>query len=85
MSTKIKPQMRSPNGLLFLLFPYVGDAKITYCFMKGGIDMKNKIGLIKVLGMALTIGGTIASSWSGEKEQKETLKKLVKEEMKRKK
>ena len=53
--------------------------------MKGGIDMKNKIGLIKVLGMALTIGGTIASSWSGEKEQKETLKKLVKEEMKRKK
>ena len=40
--------------------------------MKGGIDMKNKIGLIKVLGMVLTIGGTIASSWSGEKEQKET-------------
>lgn len=47
--------------------------------------MKNKIGLIKVLGMVLTIGGTLASNWSGEKEQKETLKKLVKEEMKRNK
>ena len=66
-------------------FSFYCDAKITYCIMKGGIDMKNKIGLIKVLGMVLTIGGTIASSWSGDKEQKETLKKLVKEEMKRKK
>lgn len=43
-----------------------------------------KVGLVKILGMALTIGGTVASNWSGKKEQDEMLKKLVKEELKKK-
>lgn len=42
--------------------------------MKPKIDA---VTIIKVLGMALTIGGTIASGWAGKKENDKTLEKLV--------
>lgn len=46
--------------------------------MKLKID---KVVAVKVLGMALTVGGMIASSWSGKKEQDNTLDKLVTEKL----
>lgn len=43
-----------------------------------------KVLAVKILGFALTIGGMIASQWSGKKEQDETLREFVKEELKNK-
>ena len=44
----------------------------------------NKVMIVKVAGMLLTVGGMVASSWSGKKDQDATLKKLVKEELQNK-
>ena len=41
----------------------------------------NKVTVIKVLGMAMTIGGMLASSWTGKKEQDQTIAKLVDEKL----
>lgn len=44
--------------------------------------MKNKVDvvtIVKVLGLVLTIGGTIVSNWAGEKENERILEKFVKE------
>ena len=42
----------------------------------------DKVVVVKALGMLMTIGGMIAANWSGEKEQDETLAKLVNEKLK---
>ena len=41
----------------------------------------DKVTIVKVLGMAMTIGGMLASSWTGKKEQDQTIKKLVDEKL----
>ena len=41
----------------------------------------DKVTVVKVLGMAMTIGGMFASSWTGKKEQDQTIKKLVDEKL----
>ena len=41
----------------------------------------DKVTVVKVLGMAMTIGGMLASSWTGKKEQDQTIKKLVDEKL----
>ena len=41
----------------------------------------NKVMVVKVLGMAMTIGGMLASSWTGKKEQDQTIAKLVDEKI----
>lgn len=33
--------------------------------------------VVKVVGLVMTIGGTVASSWAGDKENTRTLEKLV--------
>ena len=43
----------------------------------------DKVTVVKVLGMAMTIGGMLASSWTGKKEQDQTIKKLVDEKLSR--
>lgn len=43
-----------------------------------------KVDLVKVIkwvGLGLTVGGTIASSWSNDKENTRTLEKLVDERL----
>ena len=43
-----------------------------------------KIDVVKVVkwvGLALTVGGTVASSWSSDKENAKTLEKLVDERL----
>lgn len=37
------------------------------------------ISIVKLLGLVLTIGGTIASNWAGGKENERNLEKFVKE------
>ena len=37
----------------------------------------DKVTLVKALGLVMTIGGTIAASWAGEKNNEKTLEKLV--------
>lgn len=44
----------------------------------------DKVMIVKVLGMAMTIGGMIASNWTGKKEQDSTLEKLVNEKLQNK-
>ena len=44
----------------------------------------DKVAVVKVVGMALTVGGMIASNWSGKKEQDSTLEKLVNEKLQNK-
>lgn len=39
----------------------------------------DKVLAVKVLGMAMTVGGMLASNWSGKKEQDATLEKVAKE------
>jgi flagellar basal body-associated protein FliL len=39
------------------------------------------ITIVKIAGVVLTIGGTIASAWSGSKETERTLEKLVAERL----
>ena len=41
----------------------------------------NKVKVVKVLGMCMTIGGMLASSWTGKYEQDQTIKKLVDEKL----
>ena len=41
----------------------------------------NKVAIVKVLGMCMTIGGMLASSWTGKKEQDQTIAKLVDEKL----
>ena len=41
----------------------------------------DKVMVVKVLGMAMTIGGMLASSWTGKKEQDQTIAKLVDEKL----
>ena len=41
----------------------------------------NKVAIVKVLGIAMTIGGMLASSWTGKKEQDQTIAKLVDEKL----
>ena len=41
----------------------------------------NKVMVVKVLGMAMTIGGMLASSWTGKKEQDQTIAKLIEEKV----
>ena len=41
----------------------------------------DKVKIVKVLGMAMTIGGMLASSWTGKKEQDQTIAKLVDEKV----
>ena len=41
----------------------------------------DKVTVVKMLGMAMTIGGMLASSWTGKKEQDQTIKKLVDEKL----
>lgn len=47
--------------------------------MKLKID---KVLVVKALGMAMTVGGMIASNWTGKKETDKTLEKLVNEKLK---
>lgn len=42
----------------------------------------DKVTMVKLLGMAMTIGGMIASNWSGEKKQDQVLEKLVNDKLK---
>lgn len=44
----------------------------------------DKVTVIKVLGMVMTVGGMIASNWTGKKEQDQTLEKLVNEKLQNK-
>lgn len=44
----------------------------------------DKVAVIKVLGMVMTVGGMIASNWTGKKEQDQTLEKLVNEKLQNK-
>lgn len=44
----------------------------------------DKVVIIKALGMAMTVGGMIASNWTGKKEQDQTLEKLVNEKLQNK-
>lgn len=37
----------------------------------------DKVMIVKIVGLALTIGGTIASGWAGDKANEKTLEKLV--------
>ena len=41
----------------------------------------DKVLAVKVLGMAMTVGGMIASSWTGKKEQDKALEKIVSEKL----
>lgn len=41
----------------------------------------DKVIVVKVLGMAMTVGGMIAANWSGKKETDSTLEKLVTEKL----
>ena len=41
----------------------------------------DKVTVVKALGMIMTIGGMIASNWTGKKEQDQTLEKLVNEKL----
>lgn len=41
----------------------------------------DKVTVVKALGMVMTIGGMLASSWTGKKEQDQTIKKLVDEKL----
>lgn len=49
--------------------------------MKPKVD---KVVLVKAIGALLTVGGMIASGWTGKKEQEQTLEKLVEEKLKNK-
>lgn len=42
----------------------------------------DKVTLVKGLGLLMTIGGMLASNWSGKKEQDKTLEDLVNEKLK---
>lgn len=42
----------------------------------------DKVTLVKGLGLLMTIGGMLASNWSGKKEQDKTLEELVNEKLK---
>ena len=42
----------------------------------------DKVTLVKGLGLLMTIGGMLASNWSGKKEQDKELEKLVNEKLK---
>lgn len=44
--------------------------------MKNKID---KVAIVKILGLIMTIGGAIASNWAGGKENERNLKKFVEE------
>lgn len=50
---------------------------------KGGTIMNkiDKVTVVKALGMIMTIGGMIASNWTGKKEQDQALEKLVNEKL----
>lgn len=39
----------------------------------------DKVTIVKILGLALTVGGTIATAWAGDKDTSKTLEKLVDE------
>ena len=39
----------------------------------------DKVVVVKVLGMLMTVGGMVAANWSGKKETDKTLEKLVAE------
>lgn len=43
----------------------------------------DKVTIVKGLGMLMTIGGMIASNWSGKKDQDRVLEKLVDEKLKK--
>lgn len=49
--------------------------------MKVNID---KVTIVKGLGLLLTVGGMIATSWTGKKETDKTLEKLVEEKLQNK-
>lgn len=38
----------------------------------------DKVLVVKIAGMAMTVGGMLASSWSGKKEQDRTLEETAK-------
>ena len=38
----------------------------------------DKVVVVKILGMAMTVGGMLASNWSGKKEQDKTLEEAAK-------
>lgn len=44
----------------------------------------DKVMVVKSIGMLMTIGGMIASQWSGKKETDKALEKLVTEKLKTK-
>lgn len=41
----------------------------------------DKVMVVKVAGMLMTIGGMVAANWSGKKETDQTLAKLVEEKL----
>lgn len=41
----------------------------------------DKVFVVKVLGMLMTVGGMVASNWTGKKDQDETLEKLIEEKL----
>ena len=45
----------------------------------------DKVTLVKIFGVVLTVGGTIASAWAGEKETSKILEKLVDDRLQDKK
>ena len=44
----------------------------------------SKVILVKGLGLAMSIGGMIASNWAGNKERDQVLEKIVSEKLKNK-
>lgn len=40
--------------------------------------------IVKILGLAFTVAGTVASAWAGGEENKKVLEKLVNEQFKNK-
>lgn len=41
----------------------------------------DKVFVVKVLGMFMTVGGMVASNWTGKKDQDKTLEKLIEEKL----
>ena len=41
----------------------------------------DKVLIVKTLGMLMTVGGMIASNWTGKKDQDKTLEKLIDEKL----
>lgn len=41
----------------------------------------DKVMIVKALGMAMTVGGMIATNWTGKKEQDQTIEKVITEKL----